>query len=407
MEIISQIINDETIIKLSGRLDAAWSNSVDKTLQDTIYAGSHKIALDLEHVSYISSAGIRILVILLKKLKTLGGSFRLINPSAEVSEVLNLVGFTHLLSSLNQPINHNSTKKNSPDAEHIQLADHELSLYTLDKLSYQQGLVIGDATPNGNEIAITHLPVNHDRWIIGQGALGNDTYVKHSSGELLAVSGLAIALPGDAEQADWIQKEQELTPQVGLIHGLSVSGKFRYLLRFGETPGTQPLKISELANTALETCNSDTVSFVILGETAHLIGAVAQISVDRYPNDFFAFPSIRDRLLFTAEPAYANETCLIIGIISNKPDHLLSTQVRPLANDSKLFMHAHAAVVPFSPIKKGFIELDESLEKFMSAQTIRGVLHLINDDRDGVGAGESFLRRGALWCAPVDFTGEI
>jgi len=31
------------------------------------------------------------------------------------------------------------------------------------------------------------------------------------------------------------------------------------------------------------------------------------------------------------------------------------------------------------------------------------VLHLLNDDREGIGAGESHLRRGALWCAPVDF----
>ena len=42
----------------------------------------------------------------------------------------------------------------------------------------------------------------------------------------------------------------------------------------------------------------------------------------------------------------------------------------------------------------------------MSTQTIRGVLHLLNDDRDGVGVGESYLRRGALWCAPVTFNGE-
>ena len=212
------------------------------------------------------------------------------------------------------------------------------------------------------------------------------------------MAGLAIALPGDAEQADWIQKEQELTPQVGVFHGLSVSGNFRYLLRFGETAGSLPLKLSELTKAALEICACDTVSFVALAETAHLIGAVTQLSPEQYPTDFFAFPGIRDRLLFTAEPAYANETCLIIGIISRNPAHPLASQLRPLADDSDLSIHAHAGIVPFSPIKKGYIELTESLDKFMNAQTIRGVLHLLNDDRDGVGVGESYLRRGALWC---------
>ena len=124
------------------------------------------------------------------------------------------------------------------------------------------------------------------------------------------------------------------------------------------------------------------------------------------PADFFEFPSIRDRLLFTAEPAYTDATCLIAGVIARNPKLPLATQLRPIAEGSDLLMHAHACIVPFNPVCKGFIHLAESLEKLMAAQTIRGVLHLLNDDRDGVGAGESFLRRGAIWCAPVDFNGE-
>ena len=406
MEITSQLINDETIIKLSGRLDAAWSSSVDKALQDTIYEGSHRIALDLAQVSYISSAGIRVLVILIKNLKVLGGTFRLINASPEVSDVLNLVGFTQLLSTLKQSTVTHAPSNSQPEAQILHLANNDYSVYTLEITASQIGQVIGDASLPSHELKMTTLPVNHDSWLIGQGCLGNSPYDTNSGGELLAVSGLAIALPGDAEQADWIQKEQELTPQVGLFHGLSVNGNYRYLLRFGETAGALSLKLSELTKAALEICASDTVSFVALAETAHLIGAVAQLSPEQYPEDFFAFPSIRDRLLFTAEPAYANETCLIIGVISRKPDQLLASQVRPLADDSELSIHAHAGIVPFNPIKKGYIELGDSLDKFMSTQTIRGVLHLLNDDRDGVGVGESYLRRGALWCAPVNFNGE-
>jgi hypothetical protein len=39
----------------------------------------------------------------------------------------------------------------------------------------------------------------------------------------------------------------------------------------------------------------------------------------------------------------------------------------------------------------------------MESQLLRGVLHLLNDEREGIGAGESHLRRGAIWCAPVSF----
>jgi hypothetical protein len=57
-------------------------------------------------------------------------------------------------------------------------------------------------------------------------------------------------------------------------------------------------------------------------------------------------------------------------------------------------------------VRKGYITLSDGLARLLDTQTLRGVLHLLNDDREGVGAGESFLRRGAIWCAPVTFNAE-
>jgi len=140
---------------------------------------------------------------------------------------------------------------------------------------------------------------------------------------------------------------------------------------------------------------------VLIAETAHLIGAALQVSASARESDFFNFPSIRDRLLFTAEPAFADETCVVAGVIARDANSLLAKQLRPYDDESGLAMHNHAGVMPFMPVRKGLIELSESLQRLMDTQTVRGVLHLLNDDREGVGAGESFLRRGAIWCAPV------
>ena len=412
MEIITELDGDEMRIELRGRLDAAWSNSVSKTLQDTVHGGSHRIALDLSQVSYLSSAGIRVLVILTKNLKAVGGSFRLINPSSSVSEVLRLVGFQQLLDSFNasvviqKPIFRDD--KNS-ESRSVKIGENDFEVYTLNVDSVQQGLVIGNVE---NKLAAelkpaAAMPVNNDTWVIGQGVLGAANYTASSFGELLAVSGLAITLPGnDPAHPDWMQQEAEWVPEVSLLHGLKGVGKFRYLMRFGEIPETAPIRLSDLIKAAMELCVSDIVSFVILAETAHLIGAAAQVSQKTYSKEFFYFPAIRDHLLFTAEPAYADDTCLIVGLIARNPQRPLAAQLRPMANGSDLFIHAHASVVPFSPVRKGFIDLSESLKKLMATQTIRGILHLLNDDREGIGAGESFLRRGALWCAPVNFKEE-
>jgi anti-anti-sigma factor len=412
MEIITQLDDDEMRIELRGRLDAAWSNSVNKTFQDTVHGGSHRIALDLSQVTYLSSAGIRVLVILTKNLKAIGGSFRLINPSSTVSEVLKLVGFQQLLDSfvtsaiIEKPI---IKDQNNIMPRRVTMAENDFDVYTLNEASIQQGLVIDknvSVLDSSIKKTVT-IPIHSDTLVIGQGVLGSANVNAEHSGELLAVSGLAITLPGDdPAHPDWMQQEAELVPEVALYHGLKVTGKFRYLLKFGEIPETPTLRLSELAQAALEICASDTVSWVVLAEAVHLIGAAAQVSPEKHPDDFFNFPAIRDHLLFTAEPAYRDDTCLIVGVIARNPNFPLAHQLRPLATGSEFFIHAHACIVPFSPVLKGFIQLPESLEKLMFTQTIRGMLHLLNDDREGVGAGESVLRRGALWCAPVYFTGE-
>ncbi|MFZ2452278.1 MAG: STAS domain-containing protein [Methylovulum miyakonense] len=410
MDITTQLDGDEMRIALNGRLDAAWSNSVNKTLQDAIRGGSHRIALDLSQVSYLSSAGIRVLVLLVKSLKGIGGTLRLIDPSPAVSEVLKLVGFSQLLDTVPTPASPSlkpagpspAKADAQPEPRPVKLAGQDFVAYTLDAGANQQGVVI----EKNAALRPQAITVPEGTWVIGHGALGGADNAGRA-GELLAVSGLAISLPGDdPEHPDWMQQEGGLIPEVSLLHGLKAAGGFRHLLRFGETPGTPPLRLGELAQAALEACASDTVSFVLVAEAAHLIGAALQVPPDPDGDDFFAFPSVRDRLLFTAEPAYTGETCLIVGVAARNPPPRLATQTRPNAAGSELSLHAHACVVPFSPVRKGFIGLPETLGRLLETQTLRGVLHLLNDDREGVGAGESYLWRGALWCAPVNFNAE-
>jgi len=407
MEITTQLDGDEMHIALRGRLDAAWSGSVNKSLQDTVHSGCHRIALDLSEVDYLSSAGIRVLVVLAKNLNGIGGTLRLVDPSPAVSEVLKLVGFQQLLDTFKTPAQAPQPSiavksAQAATAKTVKLAGSDFDVYTLNGTAEQRGSVI--SRDPSNPALIT---VSEQTWAIGHGMLGAGGNAERA-GELIAVDGLAINLPGDDPQhPDWLKQEGELVPEVSLLHGLSVTGPFRYLLRFGVIPETPPLRLSELAQAALEICGGDTVSWVILAETAHLIGAALQVPPVQPGDELFAFPAVRDRLLFTAEPAYAEETCLIVGVIARNPSLPLAAQVRPIAADGVLQMHVHACIVPFSPVRKGFIELPESLDRLMDDQIVRGVLHLLNDDREGVGAGESYLRRGALWCAPVTTTARL
>ncbi len=396
MDIVTELIGDETHVVLSGRLDAAWSNAVNQSLQEIVHSGCHSIALNLANVDYLSSAGIRVLVILAKHLQKIGGRLRLADASPAVREVLQLVGFQQLLAGLDKPQAEKITvKSDKTTVESCTINGIALERYLLNADALQHVSVID----NTDETTLLEIGVGH--WAIGHGCLGADSPLAQA-GELLALDGLALCLPGDDPQhPDWLSQEGGLVPRVGLVHGLYASGAFRYLLRFGLHPDTPPLRLSELAQVALACCECDSVAWVMIAETAHLIGAALQVSASARESDFFNFPSIRDRLLFTAEPAFTDETCVLAGIIARDANGPLAKQLRSYDDESGLAMHNHAGVMPFMPVRKGLIELGESLQRLMDTQTVRGVLHLLNDDRDGIGAGESFLRRGAIWCAPV------
>jgi hypothetical protein len=63
--------------------------------------------------------------------------------------------------------------------------------------------------------------------------------------------------------------------------------------------------------------------------------------------------------------------------------------------------HLHAAAFRFRPIRKGAIDLSETVSGLFEPDQLLGVLHLLHDDRGIGGAGESEFVRGACWVGPI------
>lgn len=88
-----------TVVALKGRLDAHTAPVAGPALERA--AGrSTRVALDLAGLEYLSSAGLRILLGLLKDGEARGGRVVLLRPGPTVHEVLEISGFTELLQVL-------------------------------------------------------------------------------------------------------------------------------------------------------------------------------------------------------------------------------------------------------------------------------------------------------------------
>lgn len=106
-----------SIIQITGDVDAATAEELQRKVLDVIEMGARNLVFDLEKVPYMSSAGLRVFLKTFQTLRELlpaenekeaytritDGSYRaahlkLLNPSPEVLEVLKISGFDMLVS---------------------------------------------------------------------------------------------------------------------------------------------------------------------------------------------------------------------------------------------------------------------------------------------------------------------
>ena len=80
-----------------GRLDGSTGILFEQDVQQQIDAGNNSLVVDFSQLEYISSAGLRALLVVAKKLKSTGGRMALCALRKPVKEVFDVTGYTTLL----------------------------------------------------------------------------------------------------------------------------------------------------------------------------------------------------------------------------------------------------------------------------------------------------------------------
>ena len=86
---------DELIISLEGKLDAFTAPELQSELEDSL-EGINKVIFDFSKLVYLSSAGIRVLFWLKKRLNK-QGKMTVRNASDRIKEIISGVGFSEIL----------------------------------------------------------------------------------------------------------------------------------------------------------------------------------------------------------------------------------------------------------------------------------------------------------------------
>jgi anti-sigma B factor antagonist len=98
MEIKEEKRGKVKIVGLRGRLDANSSQRVEKQLLALINEGEDRLVLDFSELTYMSSLGLRVLMMVAKNIKKVNGKLALAGLNDHIYEILKIAQFTSIFS---------------------------------------------------------------------------------------------------------------------------------------------------------------------------------------------------------------------------------------------------------------------------------------------------------------------
>lgn len=98
MELQDEQVDGTTVVTAKGRLDASASAAFADRVSGLIATPNPRLLIDFSGIDFVSSAGLRAVLVLLKKVQAAGGRFALCGVSEPVREVFDITGFTGMMA---------------------------------------------------------------------------------------------------------------------------------------------------------------------------------------------------------------------------------------------------------------------------------------------------------------------
>lgn len=98
MELQDSKMGQVAVVAVKGRIDNASAQLFQSHCESLITKGEKKLILDFTEVDYLSSAGLRSILTLEKKLKPISGRLLLCSLKPTVQEIFDISGFTSIFT---------------------------------------------------------------------------------------------------------------------------------------------------------------------------------------------------------------------------------------------------------------------------------------------------------------------
>ena len=97
MKVDKLVDNDVVVLRISGRVDTATSPDLEAAFDEAVSTAA-SVVFDCAELEYVSSAGLRVLLKAQKAMNAKGGDMKLVGVNEIVMEVLDITGFSDILT---------------------------------------------------------------------------------------------------------------------------------------------------------------------------------------------------------------------------------------------------------------------------------------------------------------------
>ena len=103
MPIKKNIYGDRCEFLISGRVDGELANQLEEAVLNALRSNAKQIFINLAEVSFLCSAGLRVLLQYWRQMKKDGKLLQVVSPSSEADSVLTMSGFREMIVEGTQP----------------------------------------------------------------------------------------------------------------------------------------------------------------------------------------------------------------------------------------------------------------------------------------------------------------
>lgn len=244
------------VLQLAGKLDAVGGRELEVLLREQIVATDRTAVFDMAKVTYLSSAGIRILVATEKQLKARNGGIQFCSVQASPLSVLDMTGFSSIFAihpDMESALRAAGSLLQDPPGGSRPLEFRGRSAEYRVTVSGEgtTALTITGCPPdmaglNPDENEIFPVTVPHGAASLGHGAPGSRSDAAEM-GDLLTIGPVAASLlPGPADDLDYliVDRKQAGIP-VSAAFLISLSGPPGYTVRMTHSVSGQ-VSLSDL-----------------------------------------------------------------------------------------------------------------------------------------------------------------